>query len=251
MGADPPYFHRAVRYLSCALLLVLACTAVHCKVATAQDDNPDETIVHNFGLIALEPEYGDVEDRITKWVVPVRIRLIGIQSQRFLAALESHTQHLEEIIHHDIEVLKPIEEDENVTVFILTYEEYQRMLREHYQSNNLAIREILRGPEPCSFSYYTNDEFEITEAYIFIPAYYGEELARTCIVEEVTQILGLANDSSEVRPSIFNDDEEYRELTDHDILLLKILYDEQMKLGMRRQEALLAARKILARLRQQ
>jgi hypothetical protein len=37
--------------------------------------------------------------------------------------------------------------------------------------------------------------------------------------------MGLANDSRQARPSIFNDDQEFALLTGHDELLLTILYD--------------------------
>jgi len=55
---------------------------------------------------------------------------------------------------------------------------------------------------------------------------------RSCIHEELAQGLGLANDSPQARPSIFNDDEEFALLTRHDELLLKLLYDPRMTPGM-------------------
>lgn len=57
-------------------------------------------------------------------------------------------------------------------------------------------------------------------------------MRKSCIQEEMTQALGLANDSPDARPSIFNDDEEFALLTRHDELLLKMLYDPRLKIGM-------------------
>ena len=51
------------------------------------------------------------------------------------------------------------------------------------------------------------------------------------------QGLGLANDSPQARPSIFNDDEEFGLLTRHDELLLRILYDSRLSPGMTEEEA--------------
>lgn len=62
-------------------------------------------------------------------------------------------------------------------------------------------------------------------------------MRRACIHEEVAQGLGLGNDSPEVRPSIFNDDDEFALLTVHDAALLQILYDPALQPGMTAQEA--------------
>ncbi|WP_170317554.1 DUF2927 domain-containing protein [Paroceanicella profunda] len=57
-----------------------------------------------------------------------------------------------------------------------------------------------------------------------------------CIHEEITQAMGLYNDDDDVRPSIFNDDEEFALLTRHDELLLRMLYDPALRPGMTAQE---------------
>lgn len=62
-------------------------------------------------------------------------------------------------------------------------------------------------------------------------------LRLSCIHEEIAQGLGLANDSRNARPSIFNDDDEFSLLTNHDELLLKMLYDPRLKPGMTAREA--------------
>ncbi len=62
-------------------------------------------------------------------------------------------------------------------------------------------------------------------------------LRLSCIHEELAQGLGLANDSRTARPSIFNDDDEFALLTDHDELLLKMLYDPRLQPGMSASEA--------------
>ena len=62
-------------------------------------------------------------------------------------------------------------------------------------------------------------------------------LRLSCIHEELAQGLGLANDSPEARPSIFNDDDEFALLTSHDELLLSILYDPMLRTGQSLEEA--------------
>ncbi len=63
-----------------------------------------------------------------------------------------------------------------------------------------------------------------TTAFAVIRAEHPDLMRLSCIHEEITQGLGLANDSPLARPSIFNDDEEFALLTPMDELMLKMLY---------------------------
>lgn len=65
-----------------------------------------------------------------------------------------------------------------------------------------------------------------------------------CYHEEIVQALGLHNDHPLVRPSIFNDDDEFALLTEHDERLLKMLYDPRLAPGMAASEAMPIARRI-------
>jgi hypothetical protein len=54
----------------------------------------------------------------------------------------------------------------------------------------------------------------------------------SCVHEEMAQAMGLPNDSPDARPSLFNDDLEFALLTDHDAILLRMLYDPRLRPGM-------------------
>ena len=75
-----------------------------------------------------------------------------------------------------------------------------------------------------------------------------DRLRLSCIHEELAQGMGLANDSPDARPSIFNDDEEFAYLTAHDERLLKMLYDPRLRPGMTEAEALPIVTRIAAEL---
>ena len=72
---------------------------------------------------------------------------------------------------------------------------------------------------------------------------------RLCFHEEISQSLGLFNDDPTVRPSIFNDDDEFALLTTHDEYLLRILYDPRLKAGMTADEAMPVVARIVEELR--
>jgi len=74
-------------------------------------------------------------------------------------------------------------------------------------------------------------------AMILVKAELTGDFRKSCLTEEFVQALGLFNDGPEIRPSIFNDDAEFIELTRHDEYLLQILYDKRLRPGMLRGEA--------------
>ncbi len=87
------------------------------------------------------------------------------------------------------------------------------------------------------FAYSQGNSPVYAQAVALIRAELPPRLRRSCVHEELTQGMGLANDSPRARPSIFNDDEEFAYLTRHDELLLKILYDPRLRPGMTEAEA--------------
>ncbi len=104
-----------------------------------------------------------------------------------------------------------------------------------------TVREITTLPRYNFCSVYavseSDDPYVYVSAVAFIRTEHPDLLRRSCIHEEVAQALGLPNDSPTVRPSIFNDDEEFALLTTHDEMLLHMLYDRRLHPGMTPDEA--------------
>ncbi|MEM8790571.1 MAG: DUF2927 domain-containing protein [Pseudomonadota bacterium] len=79
---------------------------------------------------------------------------------------------------------------------------------------------------------------EIDHVFIFIRAELPSAMRHSCIEEEISQAMGLIRDDDDVRPSLFNEDEEFAFLTEHDEYLLRILYDPRLTPGLPRNEAI-------------
>lgn len=90
---------------------------------------------------------------------------------------------------------------------------------------------------PCMGTVGSADGGVIEGALVLIKAETGGSLREACLHEEFAQSLGLFNDAQDVRPSIFNDDQEFALLTAHDELLLRALYDARLSPGMTAREA--------------
>jgi len=72
----------------------------------------------------------------------------------------------------------------------------------------------------------------LTGAAIFIPDTAPPYVIRACLNEEVAQALGPVNDLYRVADTVFNDDNVYNALTDYDLLILKVLYSDDLQTGM-------------------
>ena len=91
-----------------------------------------------------------------------------------------------------------------------------------------------------------DDRDRLVEAHIFLRSDTTGVARQACLHEEIVQALGLTNDSSSARPSIFNDDQEFALMTLHDELLLRALYDPALRPGMNAAEAMPKARALFA-----
>ncbi len=107
---------------------------------------------------------------------------------------------------------------------------------------------------PCASEFYYQPRhgtppYQIEFAVIYIRDELSGISRQSCIEEEMSQALGLARDDPTVRPSIFNDDEEFALLTEHDEFLLRILYDPRLTPGLTQAEALPIVQRIIGDLR--
>lgn len=208
-------------------------------------------LAENFERIALNREYRRENDvlieettptRLSRWEQPIRYRVIGeAATGADRGEYRSFATKLAGLTGLDI-----TEEDENpnLTILILGPEE-RRVFISQLQENGLAERMplVIEWADDISYpcvgqvGYEDSDTGLITGAMIVIKGELEGVLRSSCIHEELTQTLGLMNDDPDVRPSIFNDDQEFALLTEHDEILLRILYDRRLRAGMEAEEA--------------
>ena len=88
----------------------------------------------------------------------------------------------------------------------------------------------------------------VEDMTIFIPETAAPYLVRNCMLEEITQALGTANDLYGLGNSIFNDDAAHIWPTELDYLMLRVLYSPEMHTGMDRATTETTAREVLDRI---
>lgn len=180
-----------------------------------------------FKEIALKSEYGGEgsEGIIKKWEQPLKIYIMGNFTKKDYDFIKKHVTFLNNIEGiPDISFVDDIN-IANVTIDFITQWEISRRVN---------IEEIIWGYARC----FWNDNYEITGADIFVVYDKTNQRQRKhVILEELTQILGLMNDSIKYRNSIFqNEYSEITRLSSLDTLLIRMLYSSGVKPGMRGDE---------------
>lgn len=216
----------------------------------------DRMLAENFMRIALFDEYRrspggfvreETESNLRRWVEPVRIGIrfgASVSPDRQAtdrARIASFAARLTEITGHPISV-----DDRAPNFFIHVVSEDER------EALGPAIRATLPGLGAAEVAGITamprttyclvyaladSSTGSYTRAFAVIRSEHPDLLRLSCLHEELTQGLGLPNDSPRARPSIFNDDEEFALLTDQDELLLRLLYSRELRPGMTAAEA--------------
>lgn len=224
------------------------------RTEAAPEDAPfsNDELAMNFEKIALNREYRRdgpkllqerTPGRISRWDAPLRYQIIGdgatAQDRADYAALAERLTWLTGVdVYEDAA-------DPNVSILILDAEErrnFVRQLKEDGAAERmpLVVEWVEKITYPCvgQIGYRDVETGRITGALIFLKAELQGVFRKSCIHEELAQTMGLMNDDDEVRPSIFNDDQEFALLTEHDEYLLRILYDVRLKTGMEAADAL-------------
>lgn len=214
-------------------------------------------LARNFEQIVFYDEYvrggglrgsrGDAA-RLRRWPDPVRIEMefgpsVPAEMRRkdsgtirgYAARLAQHTRH----------PISVVPRGGNFNVLVMGEDDHDLVLQ--------RVREIVPDISPASLGIFENLPKTIhclvvafskdpsTEGYgqaiALIRAEHPDLVRQSCYHEEMAQGLGLANDSPQARPSIFNDDDEFALLTTHDEMLLRMLYDPRLTIGMSAEEA--------------
>jgi hypothetical protein len=202
-----------------------------------------ETAFYN---VALQHEYSSGTKPLAKWQQPIKIwidhRVGDKELHQELAEL--HTQHLAQVTQHPISLVDK-ESEANVKWI---YTRQSKWISESKRVLNLKSIEHLNSAI-CTAGYRTNAKGEIVYAGIIIPVDQARSRGKlvACIVEEITQVLGLPKDSDTAYPSIFNDHTPEDLLSPLDVVLLQLLYEPELKPGMTKAQVKPIVQKILKR----
>lgn len=190
---------------------------------------------------------------LTRWAGPVRYALFGREARADGEAVRRFAETLTGVTGLDI---RPAAADPNLLVFFLDAAG-RRELGDVFGSepDYAPLADLFDAwaadPKwPCAAEFYYHPPgqpraYEIYFAVVYIRDEVSGISRASCIEEEMAQTMGLARDDPSLRPSIFNDDEEFALMTEHDAALLSLLYDRRLAPGMTQETAMPIVRRIL------
>ena len=227
--------------------------------ADAPYSNAD--LARNFERVVFFSEYARVDDidenpsptRLSRWASPVRYLTTGAGVE---PADRAEADALAARFHRLTRLsFTRVDELPNLIILIGDYRARLRYAHElrRKAGDQTYIAAIERDlvSEPCFGFLFSQNENPsvITGGLIVIKAETRGLLRKSCLHEEFAQVLGPQNDSDEIRPSLFNDGNEFALLTEHDEMLLRVLYDPRLMPGMSATHAQPIIRQIIAELR--
>jgi len=216
-----------------------------------------DDLAEDFERIVFYEEYtreggqtrrGGAAQRLSRWSAPVRISTeFGPSVPEEVRKLDSsriadYAERLGKLTRHPVGVTRG---SANFNVLVTGEDDsafVQQRLREIIPTVSQSDLDFF-GHLPRSFYCLvvavagTGSPHDYARAVAVIRAEQPDLMRLACIHEEIAQGLGLPNDSPDARPSIFNDDDEFALLTNHDEMLLMMLYDPRLKQGMTAEEA--------------
>ena len=222
-----------------------------------------ERLTRDFVAIALRDEYrregGNMVQQastapLRRWQDPVRLQLdfgasTDVGTRRVVKAeVSEYASRLSRVTRHPVSLV-----DSNGNFIVLMLNDTERRaigprlaeLVPGIPAQDVALLRDLADGNYCTvFAYSRGNTPAYAKAVALVRSELPPRLRSSCFHEELAQGMGLANDSPEARPSIFNDDEEFALLTRHDELLLQILYDPRLRPGMTEAEATPIVRQI-------
>ena len=244
MPSPKPPIVRLAAVLMPVLLTLLASTASVAGGLLPWQDR--HYIERSFYDIALNAEYVEegVPPVIKRWVRPLRVWVYSGagDAARQRRLLWRHLQRLGDFARLSVRLVERREEA-NVEVFFASDAELAGLVARELPA--VASREL--PVSHCIGSIRYNQRAEIVHGTVVIPAERAQRDGKleSCIVEEVTQMLGLINDSRFARHTVFSDLTDDDRLTGLDYLLIRLLYSPALRAGMTPAEAMPRVRRQL------
>ena len=227
----------------------------------AEEGLTNREIIKSFERVVFSQEHDVWTDpRVTKWTKPILIAVGGEGHESYLSFLGAKIDELVALTGHPIRLV-PFQRANTLVVFTPSVVDdlgtrHRGLFGELYGGDPYLIDQkvaILRNSHTlCYFgsAIGPEDPYAIKFARVFISLNIPQHEVYHCILEELTQMMGLFNDSFLMRHSIFNDFNNKRlSLPEHDQALLRILYDPRIRPGMSKDEAVPIAWRILREIR--
>lgn len=218
-----------------------------------QSSNPssvlrsNSSIARDILMLTFFLENGNQISRLIRFEGPISVGINGnapATMQRDLANLLARLRN-----EAGIDIRESSGEPADITLHLIPRSQIKRLVPNaacFVAPNVRNMREYI-AKRSSSYNAWSN----LTERNvmsIFLPEDASPQEIRDCMHEELAQSLGPVNDLYSLSDSVFNDDNAHAILTDFDMLVLRVLYDDTLANGMGRGDVAARLPVILSRL---
>ncbi|MEX0694546.1 MAG: DUF2927 domain-containing protein [Rhodospirillales bacterium] len=255
-------FQNRTAALACVCALSFSTMA---SFPVAADQKTDDLLRH-FESVVFGSEIDGVEgaDYIQKWMSPVRVSMTSMQGKMltgpggkrelklsfvppdkaYVALVRKHLTTLVKVTGAKSE--KSDEAKGKPANFMIKFVPRLAMGQPFLADDvDPAILNKLAQPGVCYFLTRSVSTGAMFRALIVVNNELPPAQMDACLLEEMTQAMGLPNDSDIISPSIFNQNSTAQSLSNSDLLLLKTLYDIRLPAGTPKVDAMRIGREIL------
>ncbi|MCH7936586.1 MAG: DUF2927 domain-containing protein [Proteobacteria bacterium] len=223
-----------------------------------------DELVEYFDSIVFQSEIQGVEPSrvVKKWTQPLRVAIRTFEEDliekdgreilrlKQVKVKKTHLKFIKKHLNSLIRATKLKTEDVKKTGkppnFMINFVPRRQMGNPYLAKVNPKLLKRLASEGGCYFLVWADGTTgKIKNAIIVVNSERLLIRINHCLLEEMTQSLGLPNDSNKIKKSIFSDRSRRTELTRTDLIVLKTLYDPRMKAGLPRAEAVAVAREII------
>lgn len=176
--------------------------------------------------VRLETMVAGPRDATTGRAVPVPAQT----SEKYYAALRNHIKDLARLTGMPIRLM-PRDIGIGGDIIITIVPRMQMSALSFPGVSKQTLNQIM-GPSRCFFIIWPTREWAVSKARIAINSILEDDHIMHCLLEELTQSLGLPNDSDRLRPSVFNETAMLQNLSDLDRILIRTVYDPRISPGM-------------------
>ena len=253
------------------ILTFVGLMLISCPVRAETSDLPTPSVdelTRQFRSVVFGTEFSgfDALTRIKKWTSPLRVTVkaygeisepdsggsptLKLKQQRVNPLHLKHIQkHLETLVKLTGLTTEDVKNSDELANFEIKIVPRSQLTNPNLVAVDPKLLRRLGGQGGCYFLMWHNEgQGVIDRVVIVVNADRIQSRTEHCLLEEMTQSLGLPNDTASAWTSIFSNEGFVTTLTRADKIIIKTLYDPRLKPAMEREEAMALARRIIGEL---
>ena len=207
----------------------------------------NESLAELFVRLTHDLEWEGRRKHLIRYEGPISVGLAGPGAERYGGFLDGYLAELR--LRSGVPIARG-DAPHDLLITFVSGEEFRRRLPRHYcvvAPGSPDWDDFSRSPRRYGMQPFEKMQ-SVRAMTVFIPDNAEPYLVRACLLEEIAQALGPANDFYGLGPSIFNDDAAHIWPTRLDYLILAVLYSPEMHTGLSRRQTRERALAVLDRL---